>query len=64
MRKCLIVKWFYLIKENMEKSIVINSKREAIMKFGKVELLINRKGTLIDTPEFFLEFMFTIFVRK
>ena len=64
MRKCLIVKWFYLIKENMEKSIVINSKREAIMQFGKVELLINRKVTLIDTPEFFLEFMLTIFVRK
>ena len=64
MRKCLIVKWFYLIKENMEKSIVINSKREAIMQFGKIELLINRKGTLIDTPEFFLEFMLTIFVRK
>ena len=34
------------------------------MQFGKVELLINRKGTLIDTPEFILEFMLTIFVRK
>ena len=34
------------------------------MQFGKVELLIDRKGTLIDTPEFFLEFIFTIFVRR
>ena len=36
-----------MIKENTEKSIVIKSNREAIMQFGKVEMLIGRKGTLI-----------------
>ena len=38
---------FYLIKENIEKSIVIKSSREAIMQLGKAEMLIGRKGTLI-----------------
>ena len=40
-----------MIKENIEKSIVIKSSREAIMQFGKVEMLIGRKGTLIQNTE-------------
>ena len=40
-----------MLKENIEKSIVIKSSREAIMQFGKVEMLVGRKGTLIQNTE-------------
>ena len=34
-------------KGKIEKSIVIKSSREVIMQFGKAEMPIDRKGTLI-----------------
>ena len=70
MRKCFIVKWFYLIKENIEKSIVIKSNREAIMQFRKADMPIGRKGTLIEITIFFFwpyrllkDIHFSVFIR-
>ena len=62
------IKRFYLIKENIEKSIVIKSSRETITQFGKVEMLIGCKGTLIVGPIpfniFFNDFFYVILIAS